>query len=279
MVHRIALEVAGSHFVIEDADPERASLLKRLWAGFLSEVPDPDGQAIAIAPQGPGWSVSVAGEDDVPATDFWDVADALRSYIVSAALDRAEGLLDLHAAVMVRDGEALLLAGRSAAGKTSLGLELYERGWACFGDDVAPVDARSGEILSFPVPVRVRDVSMWPRFEAVWGLPTPPSPKEAFQLPVGAMTREEGSAARPTHIFFLSPILGPGAEVQEITSAESAAECGRFVTRLDRSRLQLLRELCEKCRNYRLNAPSASAAADSLLDCLSRSREGHPRFG
>jgi hypothetical protein len=266
MTDELRLDVVGSSFVIRDPDPERAQLLGRLWSGFASSVESADPHVVTITERPGGWAVEFSDEDEVLTADFWQIADAIRSYVVWVALDEAPSLLDLHAAVMVRGGEALLIAGRSTAGKTSLALELYERGWDCFSDDVAPVEPSTGDILAFPAPVRVRDPERWETLRSVWGPGEAPPPRsDGFQLPATALNRQGRSRAAPTRLVFLSSIHEMPIGLKTITAAEAAAEAGRFVTGLDGTRFQLLRELCERCATQKLSAPSASQAAEMLM--------------
>src|SRR5690242_11264689 len=56
-----------------------------------------------------------------------------------AALCYQRGVLALHAATAARDGAAVVLAGDSTTGKSTLLAELLRRGWWMLGDEVAPI--------------------------------------------------------------------------------------------------------------------------------------------
>jgi len=56
----------------------------------------------------------------------------------------------IHAAVVVRAGEAVLLAAPSGHGKSTLALELARRGWTLFSDDFAPIGMDTGTVFPFP---------------------------------------------------------------------------------------------------------------------------------
>ena len=55
----------------------------------------------------------------------------------------------LHAASVERDGGALVLAGDSGVGKSTLAFSLAEAGWRLVADDLTAVD-RAGAVLAFP---------------------------------------------------------------------------------------------------------------------------------
>jgi hypothetical protein len=73
-----------------------------------------------------------------PRTALADVSRIARATPLSALLYQ-RGLLAFHAATAVRDGDAILLAGDSSSGKSTLLAKLLQRGWRMLGDDLAPV--------------------------------------------------------------------------------------------------------------------------------------------
>lgn len=56
----------------------------------------------------------------------------------------------IHAGVVAGDGGAILLAGPSGHGKSTLALELAVRGWTLFSDDFAPLALTDGTVAPFP---------------------------------------------------------------------------------------------------------------------------------
>jgi hypothetical protein len=66
-----------------------------------------------------------------------------------------QDLLWLHAATVERHGKALVVAGPSGEGKSTLSTRLCEKGWTFMSDDIAPVRMSSNDVLAFPlVPFR-----------------------------------------------------------------------------------------------------------------------------
>jgi hypothetical protein len=80
-----------------------------------------------------------------------DEGGTLYGRFLATILAQVERRAVFHAAALVdRRGRALVLAGPSGHGKSSLALEMVRRGFRFLGDDYAPVDLGSGSVLPFP---------------------------------------------------------------------------------------------------------------------------------
>jgi hypothetical protein len=63
---------------------------------------------------------------------------------------RRQGFYNLHAAGVCRNGNALLLAGSSGTGKSTLTLELTRRGWDYLADDMVFLKPGCDDVFGFP---------------------------------------------------------------------------------------------------------------------------------
>lgn len=68
--------------------------------------------------------------------------------------------LILHAAVVAREGRALLIPGQSGQGKSTLCAALVTRGWRHVSDEFALLDPRSLEITAHPRPISLKNQSL-----------------------------------------------------------------------------------------------------------------------
>jgi len=97
--------------------------------------------------------VRVIVHETVPET-----ARSLVWYLNMVALTAGTEHLLVHAAVAAVDGRAVLLPGRSGAGKTTLVASLALAGWRYLSDEVAPLDPL-GMVHPYPRPLALEEPS------------------------------------------------------------------------------------------------------------------------
>jgi len=66
----------------------------------------------------------------------------------------------VHAAVLERDGRALILSAESGAGKSTLCAALVLKGWRLFSDEFALIDPDSGRLTPLPRPISLKNASI-----------------------------------------------------------------------------------------------------------------------
>ena len=68
--------------------------------------------------------------------------------------------LVMHAAVVARDGKALIIPGESGQGKSTLCAALVSRGWRHLSDEFALIDPQTLEITAHPRPISLKNQSL-----------------------------------------------------------------------------------------------------------------------
>ena len=63
----------------------------------------------------------------------------------------------VHAAVLERQGQALVLPGPSGVGKSTLCAALVARGWRLLSDEVAMIRPRDGLLQPYPRPISLKN--------------------------------------------------------------------------------------------------------------------------
>lgn len=90
-----------------------------------------------------GRRVDVGGPLLTPGDE--DAYDDLLQFAVAVAVATPSRLM-VHAAVIARGAEALLLVGRSGSGKSTLAAAALLRGWGLLGDDLAIIDTSTMDV-------------------------------------------------------------------------------------------------------------------------------------
>ncbi|MCP3981344.1 MAG: hypothetical protein GY716_18760 [bacterium] len=155
------------------------------------------------------------GERTLPLIAGLDATSQLYQQFLASVMDNVASHAILHAAALEdRSGGALLLAGPSGHGKSSLTLGLATRGLGFLSDDYAPLDLERREVSPYP-----RRVAMLPNGTA----PVPPAFAEASRragaarlfdktlVDVADVLGADALRADPCplrHVFLLCPALG-----------------------------------------------------------------------
>lgn len=131
-------------------------------------------------------------------TAFTQHAELLAAY-------RAQDHLFIHAGVVGWRGRAILIPGRSMAGKTSLVRALVAAGATYYSDEFAVLD-QQGLVHAYPVPLSIR------------GLPGQPAQK----TPVEALGGQVGSAPLPVGLVVVTAYQ-PGAKWRPVVLSAGQA--------------------------------------------------------
>lgn len=97
----------------------------------------------------------------------------MEAQAVQAVLAERARLLDLHGALVSKDGQGVLIIGASFSGKSTLACALWQAGWSLLGDDTTLLDAETSMARSVPRRVNLRaeshaffDKDLWDRIES-----------------------------------------------------------------------------------------------------------------
>lgn len=130
----------------------------------------------------------------------------------------------VHAAVAARDGLAVILPGRSGAGKTTLVAALALAGWSYLSDEVASLDVERPVVHPYPRPLALEPGS-WdivPEALAAWPDDVPRLVTDLrLALPGGLREGRPAGPARPVAIVFPEVAAGETARLEPMGRAEA----------------------------------------------------------
>ena len=124
------------------------------------------------------------------------------------AATRANQYVMIHAAVLERDGRALVLPGITGAGKSTLCAGLAFRGWRLLSDEFALIRPADGQVDPWPRPISLKNASIevirrWAP-DARLSTPVPNTNKGtvAHVCPPAGSVERAGEPAMPAWIVF-----------------------------------------------------------------------------
>lgn len=92
------------------------------------------------------------------------------NHVCAAQYDR----LLIHAAVLSRNGHALVLPGQAGAGKSTLTAALGASGWTYLSDELALIDPNTLQVAPYPMPIGLKNKSVKPLADFIPGLTREP---------------------------------------------------------------------------------------------------------
>lgn len=225
----IDLDLLGVAYRLSSNSARWLRFMRQLWEPFLAELVQPS-FAIDIEESVSGIDLRLPGLDPLLLEDPWAVANAIKHSLVDHALQSATGVVAIHAALVEKAGARVLLVGASGAGKTTLCLELLDRGWRYGSDDVAPVVAGDGRVVAFPRALAVRETQVWDRYVGSWKPPRwVPRPVADFQLPPSIFALMRRVPCRPTHLFFIDPDHSSTKEPSPLSRGLAITQLSQYV--------------------------------------------------
>lgn len=188
---------------------------------------------------------------------FESVKDEVLYCFTTARTD----LMWVHAGGVEREGKAILFAGPSGNGKSTMVTLLCERGWRFLSDDIAPIKMNADEVLPFPQAPRRR---IYPG-EAL-------APED-----IGILLRESVSIdplliqRAPTPIGgIVFPVFqdGAGAELERVAAGEAALKLIRDCTNFADHKAAAVSRAVDLARTIPVYGLTYSSghAAQALLD-------------
>ena len=162
---QLVFTLAGHFFAITFSDTDMAADWKMLFSHLATdEQPDDAGTELAVLEQDAQADKRFfCYENGIRTTGGLARNQVVPFLIYKLFEHRMAGLKDrllFHAAVVARDGQALLLPASSGSGKSTLAAALSGSGWTYLSDELAVVDPATLCVEPFALPIGLKDKSM-----------------------------------------------------------------------------------------------------------------------
>jgi HprK-related kinase A len=191
----------------------------------------------------------------------------------------------MHAAVLERDGRALLMPADSGSGKSTLSAALAWRGWRLLSDEMTIFSFETGHVRPNPRPVSLKNnsIGLIAAFEPRARMSrvyrgTVKGDIGFMQAPVEAVARAQETAL-PGLVVAPSYVAGAPARVVALDSVEGfqllTDNAVNYASML-RTGFDMLTGIVERCGIYRLTYSNLDEAIE-LLDDLHRRTRAHGR--
>jgi len=159
--HAGFFEAGGIAFTVETNRPGFAALVADVFRDLRVGRRGPSAVVFEVLHRGVDppanpWGVWRAGEQREMTVSDGYVLTYLLWEVSRLMFERTGERVHLHGAALVHDGRALVLAGPSHAGKSTLAAWLTHRGWGYLTDEAALVDPDTLIVSPFWRPINVR---------------------------------------------------------------------------------------------------------------------------
>jgi hypothetical protein len=221
-------------FLIVSPLPEIARGLARLYGDFeLADGPFADfhvridtvtGPRRYYRPQAQFWVDDYPPFKPLPRDQCFAMLEWGMNWCIAS---HAHYFLMLHAAVLEREGRALIMPGDPGAGKSTLTAALMLDGWRLLSDEIALIDREDGLLRGLARPVSLKNASIGiirdHAQQAVLGDTAHDTHKGSVShlRPSAESVQRVGEPARPAWIVF--PRWKPGTEARLTSHSRSAA--------------------------------------------------------
>ena len=155
-MEELFIEFDGCQLEVRTDIPGARELFERIYRPMLVSQLTSSAGRLDLVRNGTGYTIRGLETVDV----LEQPAELLTNYLTREVLlmfiKARPDLLWIHAAAVEKNGSALLIAGPSGQGKSTLATRLCDIGWRFLSDDTAPVRMEIDEVLPFPQSARRR---------------------------------------------------------------------------------------------------------------------------
>ncbi|MEO7685264.1 MAG: hypothetical protein ABIU86_15145 [Gemmatimonadaceae bacterium] len=149
------IEFDGQQLAVGTDVPEMREFLADAYSAMLVPVQREGVGRLEFVRRGSGFEVRGGREREL-AAPLRFLFESIRAEVLYCFITARRDLMWMHAGAAERAGRAVIFAGPSGNGKSTMVTLLCELGWRFLSDDIAPIRMNADEVLPFPESPRRR---------------------------------------------------------------------------------------------------------------------------
>jgi hypothetical protein len=259
-ISELYIEFDGQQLAVSTDVPEIREFLADAYSAMLVPAQRESVGRLEIVRNASGYAVR-GGRDRELAAPLSFLFESIRAEVSYCFIAARRDLMWMHAGAVERDGRAVVFAGPSGNGKSTMVTLLCERGWRFLSDDIAPVRMHADEVLPFP---------QSPRRRIHPGEAFPPE-KLALLDRETVVIETEMISLEPARIgAIVFPVFreGTGAELERVPTGEAAFKLIRDCTNFADHKAEAVSRAVSLARTIPVYSLTYSSSRDAqhLLD-------------
>ena len=162
---RHRLRIAGHHFEFLCQDASLGAAFAQIMNHFADGgrgAPDTRIAVVSASGRTRTWDLFIDGRGYADGLQQYEVLPHIATLVFIRCCEALKTHLLFHAAVIERNGAAVILPGEAGSGKTTIAAALLTHGWRFYSDELAVFDLGNNHVSPLALPMSIKSGSVEP---------------------------------------------------------------------------------------------------------------------